>query len=153
MRLQIDEDTEAGVPMSPLIDCVFLLLIFFLVTTMMKKWEKQIPLDLPDITSSLSVESKQDASIIALDAQGRAYEVIGHNAYSGETRYQPIGDLLVYLSNLRAGRGNDIPMEIAAPTEAPIDRVIEVFDLCQLQGFVQTRVRLGSTPYENRPTE
>ena len=153
MRLHVDQETEAGVPLSPLIDCVFLLLIFFLVTTMMKKWEKQIPLDLPDITSSLSVESKQNASIIALDAQGHPFEVISHNAYSGQTQYQPIGNLLVYLSNLRAGRGNSIPMEIAAPSDVPIDRVIEVFDLCQLQGFARTRVRLGSTPYENRPAE
>lgn len=150
MRLRIEEEAEAGVPLSPLIDCVFLLLIFFLVTSMMRKWETQIPLEIPDITSSLSVESKRDATIIALDPQGRAYAVVAHNAYSGETRYQPIGDLLVYLKSLRATQGSDLPLEIAAPATVSVDRVIEVFDLCQLQGFVQTRVRLGSTPYEDR---
>ena len=41
MRLNYDEDDKVEVQMSPLIDCVFLLLIFFLVTTMMKKWEMQ----------------------------------------------------------------------------------------------------------------
>lgn len=35
MRLNYDEDDKVEVQMSPLIDCVFLLLIF-LVTTMMK---------------------------------------------------------------------------------------------------------------------
>ena len=53
MRLNYDEDDKVEVQMSPLIDCVFLLLIFFLVTTMMKKWEMQIPLTLPTMTSSL----------------------------------------------------------------------------------------------------
>ena len=153
MRLQVEEDVEAGVPLSPLIDCVFLLLIFFLVTTMMKRWEKQIPLDLPEITSSLSVDSKQEASVVALNAQGQAYEVLGHNAYSGETEYRPIGDLLVYLRDLRASRHNSIPLEITAPANVPVERVIEVFDLCQLQGFMRTRVRLGSTPYEDRFAE
>ena len=47
MRLNYDEEDKVEVQMSPLIDCVFLLLIFFLVTTMMKKWEMQIPLSLP----------------------------------------------------------------------------------------------------------
>ena len=42
MRLNYDEEDKVEVQMSPLIDCVFLLLIFFLVTTMMKKWEMQI---------------------------------------------------------------------------------------------------------------
>ena len=41
MRLNYDDDDKVEVQMSPLIDCVFLLLIFFLVTTMMKKWEMQ----------------------------------------------------------------------------------------------------------------
>ena len=150
MRLHIEDETEPRVPLSPLIDCVFLLLIFFLVTTMMKKWEKQIPLDLPEITSSLSVESKKDATVIALDADGEAFQVAGHNAYSGDVLYQPIGDLLVYLASLRSEHGESIALEIAAPAEIPIDRVIEVFDLCQLQGFVHTRVRLGDTPYEDK---
>ena len=54
MRLNYDDDDKVEVQMSPLLDCVFLLLIFFLVTTMMKKWEMQIPLTLPTMTSSLS---------------------------------------------------------------------------------------------------
>ena len=48
MRLNYDDDDKVEVQMSPLIDCVFLLLIFFLVTTMMKKWEMQIPLTYND---------------------------------------------------------------------------------------------------------
>ena len=51
MRLNYDDDDKVEVQMSPLIDCVFLLLIFFLVTTMMKKWEMQIPLTLPTMRS------------------------------------------------------------------------------------------------------
>ena len=51
MRLPLDEEEKVDIQMSPLIDCVFLLLIFFLVTTMMKKWEMQIPLSLPEMTS------------------------------------------------------------------------------------------------------
>ena len=68
MRLNYDDDDKVEVQMSPLIDCVFLLLIFFLVTTMMKKWEMQIPLTLPTMTSSLSTtRAGEDAVIIAVE--------------------------------------------------------------------------------------
>ena len=48
MRIDIQEDDGIEVQMAPLIDCVFLLLIFFLVATTLKKIEKEVPLELPD---------------------------------------------------------------------------------------------------------
>ncbi|MCS2307995.1 biopolymer transporter ExbD [Bacteroides thetaiotaomicron] len=62
MRLNYDEEDKVEVQMSPLIDCVFLLLIFFLVTTMMKKWEMQIPLSLPSMTSQLVYHPRRRGS-------------------------------------------------------------------------------------------
>ena len=86
MRLNYDDDDKVEVQMSPLIDCVFLLLIFFLVTTMMKKWEMQIPLTLPTMTSSLSTtRAGKEAVIIAVDEKKNVYQVVGHDAYSGES--------------------------------------------------------------------
>ena len=76
MRLNYDDDDKVEVQMSPLIDCVFLLLIFFLVTTMMKKWEMQIPLTLPTMTSSLSTtRAGEEAVIIAVDEKKNVYQV------------------------------------------------------------------------------
>ena len=81
MRLQFDEEDKVEVQMSPLIDCVFLLLIFFLVTTMMKKWEMQIPLSLPTMTSSLSTTKQGEKTvIIAVDEKKRVYQVTNHDA-------------------------------------------------------------------------
>ena len=102
MRLPLDEEEKVDIQMSPLIDCVFLLLIFFLVTTMMKKWEMQIPLSLPEMTSSLSTtRSGENTVIIAVDEDKQVYEVVHHDAYTGENDYLPIGDLDTYLNGLR----------------------------------------------------
>lgn len=148
MRLPIDYDEKVGVDISPLIDCVFLLLIFFLVTTMMRKSEMQIPLSLPTMTSSLSTtRSVDNAVIIAIDDKNNVYQTLNHNAYTGENYYVPINDLNSFLDNLRNKEGTDINIEIAAYRTVPVERVIEIFDKCQLQGFIQTRVRLGSKPY------
>lgn len=102
MRLNYDEEDKVEVQMSPLIDCVFLLLIFFLVTTMMKKWEMQIPLSLPSMTSSLSTtRAGEEAVIIAVDEEKNVYQVVGHDAYTGENHYVPISDLNTFLTELR----------------------------------------------------
>ena len=127
MRLNYDDDDKVEVQMSPLIDCVFLLLIFFLVTTMMKKWEMQIPLTLPTMTSSLSTTR--------------------HDAYSGESTYLPVKDLSAFLSELRNSRGVETNIDVTAYRTVPVSTVIEIFDQCQIQGFTHTRVRLGSKPY------
>ena len=106
MRLNYDEEDKVEVQMSPLIDCVFLLLIFFLVTTMMKKWEMQIPLSLPSMTSSLSTtRAGEEAVIIAVDEEKNVYQVVGHDAYTGENHYVPISDLNTFLTELRNSDG------------------------------------------------
>ena len=131
MRLNYDDDDKVEVQMSPLIDCVFLLLIFFLVTTMMKKWEMQIP----------------EAVIIAVDEKKNVYQVVGHDAYSGESTYLPVKDLSAFLSELRNSRGVETNIDVTAYRTVPVSTVIEIFDQCQIQGFTHTRVRLGSKPY------
>ena len=140
MRLNYDDDDKVEVQMSPLIDCVFLLLIFFLVTTMMKKWEMQIPLTLPTMTSSLSTTR-------AGDEKKNVYQVVGHDAYSGESIYLPVKDLSAFLSELRNSRGVETNIDVTAYRTVPVSTVIEIFDQCQIQGFTHTRVRLGSKPY------
>ncbi len=148
MRIHYDDEDKVDVPMSPLIDCVFLLLIFFLVTTMMKKWEMQIPLSLPSMTSSLSTKrSAEDAVIISVDEKGRIYQVLNHDAYSGESLYRPIKDLSAFLGDLKSRKGTDTPIEVAAYRTVTVSTVIDVFDRCQIEGFTHTRVRLGSKPY------
>lgn len=154
MRIPLEENDKVEVPMAPLIDCVFLLLIFFLVTTMMKKSEMQIPLSLPPITSSLSAtQSGQDAVIIAVDDEGNVYQVVNHDAYTGRGDFVPISDLTAFLEDLRSRAGTDIPIDVAAYQTVSVESVIKIFDICQLQGFTQTRVRLGSKPYEPAVTE
>jgi len=150
MKLSLNEDdNKVEVQMSPLIDCVFLLLIFFLVTTMMKKWEMQIPLSIPSTTSSLSTKRADLAPVvIAVDENKNMYRVVDQDAYSGEINYSKISDLSLFLDDLHHLLGTDIAIDVAAYRTAPVKTVIEIFDQCQLKGFTRTRVRLGSKPYE-----
>ena len=139
MRIQMDDQGDEGIGMSPLIDCVFLLLIFFLVTTMLKRSERQIPLQLPDASSSLSDRAQEDAQVIAVNAKGAVFALVSRDVYTGRLKYATIKNLEAHLNQLDA----NAPLEIAADEDAPMEQVIAVFDACQLQGFKKTRVRMG----------
>ena len=58
---------EEGMNMTPLIDCVFLLLIFFMVTTVFKN-PVQLDMILPDAENSMTLDKNQ--LVAELDADG-----------------------------------------------------------------------------------
>lgn len=69
------------------------------------------------------------------------YQVVGHDAYTGENHYVPISDLNTFLTELRNSEGTEIAIDVAAYRTVPVNTVIEIFDQCQIQGFTRTRVR------------
>lgn len=141
MRVTTNTSDDPEVAMSPLIDCVFLLLIFFLATTMLKKWEKQIPVTLPDATSTLSAEAQGKPLIIRLDVAGAAYDG-NTRERGGRIKYTPVDDLAVFLRELAVTHDRSLPLEIMADRDTPMQKVIAAFDQCQLAGFKRTSVHL-----------
>jgi biopolymer transport protein ExbD len=74
MNIDLHDDEEGiEVQMAPLIDCVFLLLIFFLVATTLKKVDDELPLTLPDASASVEVQQPDGFSSIAIDREGNFY--------------------------------------------------------------------------------
>ncbi len=84
MRIKIEQaDEEAAVNLMPLIDMVFLLLIFFLVATTIAQEEREIAVQLPG-TSSVEPLSATPRQLIinirsdgALRVAGRTYDSAG----------------------------------------------------------------------------
>lgn len=66
-REELDADEEGGIDMSPLIDCVFILLIFFIVTTVFVE-ETGIDVDKPQAASAAQLE--KNSILIAISAEG-----------------------------------------------------------------------------------
>ena len=63
-----DEGSETQIDMSPLIDCVFILLIFFIVTTVFVE-ETGVEVDKPQAASASQLE--KTSILIALTAEGK----------------------------------------------------------------------------------
>ena len=74
MKLPLgNNEEEPEVSMSPLIDCVFLLLIFFLVSTMTKVKNRDIPVDLPASQAAVKLKPDDKQAIVGLDSEGNFY--------------------------------------------------------------------------------
>lgn len=70
MRIKAEEEDVAEVALAPLIDIVFLLLIFFLVATILKKDDKEIEVTFPDVENYETVKKDDTFLVIGIDADG-----------------------------------------------------------------------------------
>lgn len=129
--------------MSPLIDCVFLLLIFFLATTMLKKKEKQIPVNMPDMNLSSSSEASPAIRVITLGSDNRFYTMGERQTGVGRVTYKPIdGDLGDFLSGMSSIDGVEAPIRLDVPRNTRFARIVELLDLFQNKEFDNVSLRL-----------
>jgi Biopolymer transport protein len=142
LRSRRRKDDNIEVDLSPLIDCVFLLLIFFLVTTMLKKLEKQIPVVLPDYTSALASVAESEAIIYALDEEGNFLRGGSRSNNLSGLNYQPVESFVDDLKQVAETYGTQVAIRLDTDREVPVQKVIDALDMLALQGFEQVGVRL-----------
>lgn len=132
---------NSEVILSPLIDCVFLLLIFFLVTSMIKRFERQIPVNLSDGTSSINVEASDDSYPIGVSRNGIMFGPDRPNHY-GVMGFKPLGDPDGFLRAVLAERGAAAPVTVNVEKGTHFQEVIKVQDRLEILGFEQVRFRI-----------
>ena len=115
-----DDELEGGIDMSPLIDCVFILLIFFIVTTVFVE-ESGIEVDKPNAASALQLE--KTSIMLAITKKG---EVV----YGGAE----IGVGGVQSTVKREISKEMIPVIIQADKDAKYGLVARVLDEAKLAG-------------------
>jgi biopolymer transport protein ExbD len=114
--------------LTPLIDVVFLLLIFFMVSTTFDK-ESRIKVELPTAATQDEQVEAEKVLAITVDASGRFYvderEVVNTEA-----------DTLKRAIEKAAGMRRDLPVIIKADARAPFQSVFKVMDVTSQLGFV-----------------
>lgn len=137
MRIKMEEDDDqVVVQMAPLIDCVFLLLIFFLVATTLKKIEKELPLELPEAAAAVSRQLEGNMTIVSIDRDG--------NLYLGS---EPVGQgyLAAKLGEL-AGEDPDHRIRIDADRDAPLWAAVQILDMCNFENLTNVGIRTKQPP-------
>jgi biopolymer transport protein ExbD len=125
-QMASDEGSEAGIDISPLIDCVFILLIFFIVTTTFVE-ETGIEVDKPQAASSVKLE--KTSILIALTEKG---EVVYGGREIGVSGVQPLVKRML--------AKEEIPVIIQADTAAQSGLLVRIIDEAKLAGAVKVNV-------------
>ena len=115
-----DEGESAGIDMAPLIDCIFILLLFFIVTTSFVE-ETGVEVDKPRAASSVSLE--KNSVLIAVTAKG---EIV----YGG----QEIGIGGVQTIVKRMLEKEEIPVIVQVDQNVPSGLLVRVIDEAKLGG-------------------
>jgi len=123
-----EENDDVGVDMSPLMDCVFILLIFFIVTTTFVE-ETGVEVDKPQAASSVQLE--KTSILIALTEKG---EVVYGGNEIGIGGVQPLVKRML--------QKEDVPVIIQADTASQSGMLVRIIDEAKLGGA--TKVSLAS---------
>jgi biopolymer transport protein ExbD len=121
-----DDGAETGIDMSAMIDCVFILLIFFIVTTTFVE-ETGIEVDKPQAASSVRLE--KTSILIALTANGA---VVYGGREIGMSGVQPLVRRML--------QKEDVPVIVQADAAAPAGLLVRVIDEAKLAGAQKVSV-------------
>jgi biopolymer transport protein ExbD len=139
MNLQPSDSDEPEVNLTPLIDVVFLLLIFFMVSTTFEH-QSRIQIELPEATAEATPPDDESLEII-IDAQGRFF--LGE-AQVVNTELKTLKGAISKVVGEREG----IPVIIRADASTPHQAVVTALDATSQLGL--TRISLATTRMQEK---
>src|SRR5208283_3815779 len=123
MAVKIKKGSEMmQIPVVPLVDTVFNLLIFFLVATKVAEAEKELSIQAPYATEGQAITVRPAEMIINIDKKGHCY--IGHRPAS----LHELDDALSKAWLRNRGR---TPVTLRADERCPWKFVVQVIDCCK----------------------
>lgn len=136
MKFKRQPREELELNLTPLIDVVFLLLIFFMVSTTFQK-ESEISLQLPKASDS-ATDTNTDSIEVVINATGRYYvndqELVKSDAESLQAALYSLID------------GNrDIPLTIRADAQTPHQAVVTAMDAAGQLGMLRMSIATTQT--------
>lgn len=111
--------------MTPMIDVVFLLIIFFLVSSHLARREIRVPLELPAV-STAAADASQPAITISILSDGTWW--IGGREASPRS-------LVEALQQPHKAQDDDVMVRIRADAAVPYERVVPVLSAAAQQGY------------------
>ncbi len=132
MRLQTHNKEEPTVDLTSLIDVVFLLLIFFMVSTTFER-ESVLKVDLPEASAVEEREELPETLELVIDDQGRMFL---NNERLLDSRAQTIEAAMERLT----GERRDVPLILRADRQTPHHFVVTAMDVAARLGFLNLSI-------------
>lgn len=131
MKFRQRKRDEVTLDMTPLIDAVFLLLIFFAVATTFSK-ETRLGIDLPEASGQRATPTSQSLDVSV--SESGEFAVNGQSLVNSDRK-----TLKVALEAAAAGR-KDLPFYLTADAKATHQNVVTVMDVAGELGFVNLSI-------------
>ncbi len=130
-------DSSVGFQMAPMVDIVFLLLIFFIAASVYTQWENKIGIKVPTAVSGKNERRFPGEVIINIDANG----VVSMNNvdYSLERLRELLSRIAVTYP--------DQPAIIRADLKTDYESVIKVLDICKQVDIAH--ISFATLPFKN----
>jgi biopolymer transport protein ExbD len=128
-----------GAAMTPMIDVIFLLLVFFVCTASFQAIEQILPTRL-SLPGAIDSPAPPDPDLEDLDEiVVRVLWVDGRPAW--EINRRQYGSLAQVRAVLEAARNlkSDLPVILDVEPDVPMEHVIDVYDLCRVVGLQRVR--------------
>lgn len=133
MNLRPDRtDERVDINLTPLIDVVFLLLIFFMVSTTFDR-HANLKVELPEANAPIS-EQQQDPVVISIDADGNYY--INDRQLVNTT----LETLKIALRKTVADKEEDVPLVLRADAKTPHQSVVRAMDAASQLGLTRLSI-------------
>jgi biopolymer transport protein ExbD len=127
MAVQIDPGRSLSVfNLTPMIDCVFLLLIFFLVATQLADEERELDVKLPTASEAMPLVARPKELFINIDREGRY--VVSNQQIDARQLEETIRQSTVNNPMRQA-------VQIRADKRSPLEASVLVFNLCKKHGI------------------
>lgn len=131
MKFERQLNEEVSVNLTPLIDVVFLLLIFFMVTTTFTR-DTNLLINLPEASGELMDVSPEQIEVMV--AQNGSYAVNGRGLVN--TQLSTLMDAIEEMS----GGDRSLPVIITADANTSYQSVVTVMDAVAQLGFSQLNI-------------
>jgi biopolymer transport protein ExbD len=111
-----------GFQLTPMIDCIFLMLCFFLTSQVFSQWESEIDITLPTAKTSQTPQRLPGEIIVNIDKLG--VTLVNGRVLADDA----LGNMLRQVAKLFPGQ----PVLIRADKATDYEHVVRVLDLCRL---------------------
>ena len=148
MKLKHKDNIKAEVDMPPLIDCVFLLLVFFMVSTTFNKREADISFALPGTAEQSDSVEIPDEQIIQITEAGNVF--LTDLEYDKPTD-PDMPELVKTLTLFRqTAEANQVPAMITIAPEDNVkqQRVVDVLNACTAAKIANVTFAVGGEDEE-----
>lgn len=135
IRRKKKPEPQPSIPIAPMIDVVFLLLLYYLVTSTLEKQEADISFQLPGVVEQSDPLEMPDEQIVEIDDEGQV--VVNEYAYDSPdaSRFLELTAMLTRFKQASDANKVDALVTLAPSDGTSHQVIVRVMDACSKAGI------------------